>query len=127
MVVFQTIGFVDDDSVAYRAIAVHASGWGLVAVGVGAAAAAMLRRDVPVGAMFGGVIGAAVLSAVIYAPAAATLFPLEDSTGQLAPTGTGNRILWTTVTALLMGLAMASTLTPPKSSQATKSPAKSAE
>lgn len=114
MFVFQTIGLVDDDAVAYRAVAVHATGWGLVGLGVSLAAAIMLRADVPVGAMIGGVIGASILSAVIYAPAAAVLLPLEDSTGQVAPTGSTNRILWTTTTSLLIGLAMSATLTPPK-------------
>jgi hypothetical protein len=114
MFAFQTIGFVDDDSVAYRAIAVHATGWGLVGLGAALAAAISLRAAVPVGAMIGGIIGASILSAVIYAPAAAVIFPLEDSTGQIAPTGGANRILWTTTTSALIGLAMAATLTPPK-------------
>lgn len=98
----------------YQAMIKHALSWVGVAVGVGLTGVLPVRRPGRIAFEILPTIAAAVVAGLIFVPVSAILFP--NSLAEISiPLGTGNRLLWTCLPAILMPLAgcMHSNPTPP--------------
>lgn len=91
----------------YMAVAIHATEWSLVGLGVGLAVAMAAGRNGAKSRMIGYAIVGGLVAAVLYTPLAAFLFP-SDKSGIPFPDGAlQNRLLFATLPCLAMGVLLA--------------------
>ena len=93
-----------------RIIGMHSAYWIIAGIGIGMAIGLTrgTRMAIPK-SLFVAVV-AGVLAAVVYSPLAGTLFPIESGDAVI-PYSLSTRLLWTTLTAVLMALLLARSIT----------------
>lgn len=89
----------------YQAMIKHSAAWIAVAVAVGLTAVLPARHFGTIARMLLPMVMAGVAAGVVFVPISAIVFP-EDIAEFAVPTGIGNRILWTTLPAVLMAWAL---------------------
>lgn len=86
-------------------MALHLPSWIAVALATGLAIAIAARARHTLGRTAGLAVVAVVVASLLYPVLASILFQMEDP-GQVVPTGSANRLLWTMLNAGLIGLVV---------------------